>query len=134
MIVSEQLGLPIEKITVVQGDTDRVAKGTGTFGSKSTQIGGTAGRLAASEVVERAKQLTADYLEASETDIVLDAALGRLHVAGSPERGLSWEELAERAAADQRLGELKAEHEFQAPPTFPFLGEDLVVSADLYQV
>jgi len=120
MIVSEQLGLPIEKITVVQGDTDRVAKGTGTFGSKSTQIGGTAGRLAASEVVERAKQLTADYLEASEADIVLDAALGRLHVAGSPERGLSWEELAERAAADQRLGELKAEHEFQAPPTFPF--------------
>jgi carbon-monoxide dehydrogenase large subunit len=131
MIVAEQLGLPIEKITVVQGDTDRVAKGTGTFGSKSTQIGGTAGRLAAGEVVERAKQLTADYLEASEADIVLDAALGRLHVAGSPERGLAWEELAERAAADQRLSELKAEHEFQAPPTFPFGVHVAAVEVDI---
>ena len=42
MIASERLGLPIEKIDVVKGDTDAVAQGTGTYGSKSTQIGGAA--------------------------------------------------------------------------------------------
>ena len=55
-----------------KGDTDEIAKGTGTYGSKSTQIGGAAARLAAEDVLERAKQLVADYLEASPADIVLD--------------------------------------------------------------
>ena len=74
MIAGERLGLPIEKITVVKGDTDDVPKGTGTFGSKSTQIGGMAARGAADEVVERAKGLVGDYLEASAADVVLDTA------------------------------------------------------------
>lgn len=131
MIASERLGLPIEKIAVRQGDTREVRKGTGTFGSKSTQIGGAAARKAAEQVVERAKQLAGDYLEASASDIVLDVALGTFHVAGSPEPGLSWSELAERAAADERLVELKVDHEFQAPPTFPFGVHVAVVEVDV---
>ena len=114
MIAAERLGLPVEKVTVHKGDTDEVAKGTGTYGSKSTQIGGAAARLAADDVVEQAKKLVGDYLEASPADIVLDTALGTLHVAGAPSRSLSWAELATRAAADERLAELKAEHEFTA--------------------
>ncbi len=64
MIAAERLGLPLEKVTVHKGDTDEIARGTGTYGSKSTQIGGSAARLAADDVLELAKQLVADYLEA----------------------------------------------------------------------
>jgi aerobic carbon-monoxide dehydrogenase large subunit len=131
MIAAERLGLPIEQVTLVKGDTDDVPKGTGTFGSKSTQIGGMAARVASEEVVEHAKKLVADYLEASVHDIVLDQALGRFHVAGAPAPALSWSELASRAAADQTLGELKVACEFQAAPTFPFGVHVAVVEVDV---
>jgi len=131
MIVSDRLGIPIEKIAFVQGDTAEVPKGTGTYGSKSIQIGGMAARGAADEVVERAKQLAADYLEASVSDIVLDVARGHFHVAGVPARAVTWPELAERAGGDGGSPELKAEHEFQAAPTFPFGVHVAVVEVDV---
>ncbi|HXZ57579.1 MAG TPA: xanthine dehydrogenase family protein molybdopterin-binding subunit [Gaiellaceae bacterium] len=131
MIASEQLGIPLERITVVKGDTDAVASGTGTYASKSTQIGGVAARLASDDVVVRAKQIVADYLEASPADIVLDPAFARLHVAGSPAQGLAWEELAERASADGRLAELRAQHEWKADPSFPFGAHVAVVEVDV---
>jgi len=131
MIAAEQLGLPVEQVTVAKGDTDDVARGTGTYGSKSTQLGGMAARLAADEVVERAKQLVADYFEASPADISLDRALGRFRVVDAPEPSLSWPELAARAAADQRLGELKAANDFKSSPTFPFGAHVAVVEVDV---
>ncbi|HEY5059078.1 MAG TPA: xanthine dehydrogenase family protein molybdopterin-binding subunit [Gaiellaceae bacterium] len=131
MIAAERLGLPIEQVTVVKGDTDDVARGTGTYGSKSTQLGGMAAGLAADDVVERAKTLVADYFEASPADIALDRALGRFRVVDAPEPSLSWTELASRAAADQRLGELKAAHDFQGIPTFPFGAHIAVVEVDV---
>ena len=93
MIAAERLGLPVERVIVLRGDTDDVPKGTGTFGSKSTQIGGVAGRLAADAVVERATTLAADYLEASAADVVLDHGTGTFHVVDAPSplsRGPSW--------------------------------------------
>jgi carbon-monoxide dehydrogenase large subunit len=130
MIAAERLGLPIEKVTVRKGDTDEIAKGTGTFASKSTQIGGAAARLAADSVVEQAKELVGDYLETSVDDIVLDRGLGLLHVVGAPSRAISWPDLASRAAADGRLVDLTAEREFQAAPTFPFGAHLAVVEVD----
>ncbi len=130
MIAASQLGLPIESVTVVKGDTDTVARGTGTYGSKSTQIGGTAARLAADEVVDRARKLVADYLEASVTDVVLDPGLGRFHVAGAPEPSLDWAELASRAVADGKLGELKFAQDYKSAPTFPFGAHVAVVEVD----
>jgi aerobic carbon-monoxide dehydrogenase large subunit len=130
MIAAERLGLSVERVSVVKGDTDEVPKGTGTFGAKSTQIGGSAARVAADGVVVRAKKLAGDYLEASEADIVLDQALGRFHVVGAPEPALSWTELAARAAADGRLDELKVAEEFQSPPTFPFGAHLALVEVD----
>ncbi|HEY4620697.1 MAG TPA: molybdopterin cofactor-binding domain-containing protein, partial [Gaiellaceae bacterium] len=50
---------------------------------------------------------------------------------GTPEPSLSWAELATRAAGDGRIGELKAEHEFGAPPTFPFGVHVAVVEVDV---
>jgi carbon-monoxide dehydrogenase large subunit len=130
MIAAERLGLPVERVEVHRGDTDEVPQGAGTFGSKSTQIGGVAGRLAADAVVEAAKGLAADYLEASAADMVLDVGRGSFHVAGTPEPSLSWAELASKAAADARLGELKISQEFGAPPSFPFGIHLAVVEVD----
>jgi aerobic carbon-monoxide dehydrogenase large subunit len=130
MIVAERLGLPLEKVTVHKGDTDEIASGTGTYGSKSVQIGGTASRAAADTVVEQAKELVADYLEANPADLVLDTALGRFHVVGTPDPSLSWEELATRAAQDSRLDQLKASHEWQGQPTFPFGTHVAVIEVD----
>ena len=79
MIVSDRLGIPVEAVRVVKGDTDQVARGTGTYGSKSTQIGGAAAALAAEEVAEQARHLAADYLEISADDTVLDLGSGRFH-------------------------------------------------------
>ena len=54
---------------VVDGDTDRVAFGIGTMGSRSTVIGGSALYYAADKVIEKAKKVAAHMLEAAETDI-----------------------------------------------------------------
>jgi carbon-monoxide dehydrogenase large subunit len=131
MIASERLGLPIDRITVVKGDTDAVASGTGTYGSKSTQIGGVAARLASDDVVERAKRLVADYLEANVDDIVLDPGLGRFHVTGAPQPFIDWGGLAGRAKADGKLAELKSTQEYQGMPTFPFGAHVAVVEVDV---
>ena len=130
-IAADLLGLPIEKITVLKGDTDAVSRGTGTYGSKSAQIGGVAASKASQEVVERAKRLAAEELEASAEDMVLDVDAGRFHVAGAPEPGVTWAELAGSLDGKGRLAELSAEVDFQAPqPTFPFGAHVAVVEVD----
>jgi aerobic carbon-monoxide dehydrogenase large subunit len=130
-IVSERLGLPMDKITVLKGDTDVVARGTGTYGSKSMQIGGAAAGQASEEVVELAKGLVAEELEANPEDMVLDLEAGQFHVAGAPEPALTWSELASRLQAKARLPELSAEVDFTAAqPTFPFGAHVAVVEVD----
>ena len=132
MIASERLGIPIERITVLKGDTDVVARGTGTYGSKSTQIGGVAAGQASEAVVAIAKRLAAEELEASPDDMVLDLDGGRFHVAGSPQAGLSWADLAGRLHGQDRLKELSAEVDFTAAqPTFPFGAHIAVVEVDI---
>ena len=130
-IVSERLGIPIERITVSKGDTDVVPRGTGTYGSKSTQIGGVAAGQASEEVVETGKRLAAAELEAAPEDMVLDVEQGCFHVTGAPEPALSWGDLASRLDSQGRLGELSAEVDFQAAqPTFPFGAHVAVVEVD----
>ena len=65
MLASEQLGIPVEMITVKHGDTDLVPRGGGTMGSRSLQTGGVAVHQAAVELVELARQRAADVLEAA---------------------------------------------------------------------
>ncbi len=131
MIVAQRLGMPLERITVIKGDTDRIARGTGTYGSKSTQIGGVAAGQASEKLVELAKRLAADELEASAHDMVLDLEHGRFHVAGAPSPALTWGELARRLRDQGRLAELNAEVDFRAPgPTFPFGAHLAVVEVD----
>jgi carbon-monoxide dehydrogenase large subunit len=131
MIVADRLGLPVEKVSVLKGDTDEVPRGTGTYASKSTQLGGTAAAQAAADVVERARQLAAEALEAAVDDVELDRDAGSFHVAGAPQTALTWAELAERAQSDGRLAELRVEHDFKADgPTFPFGAHVAVVEVD----
>jgi carbon-monoxide dehydrogenase large subunit len=130
-IVSASLGIPVDAIEFVKGDTALVPKGTGTYGSKSTQIGGTAARLAAEGVVERARELAADFLEVSPDDVVLDLEGGRFQVVGAPQRSLGWAELAAQAKEAGSLAELKVAEEFQSVPTFPFGAHVAVVEVDV---
>jgi carbon-monoxide dehydrogenase large subunit len=131
MIVADRLGLPVEAVTVVKGDTDAVSQGVGTYGSKSTQIGGVAAGQAAQTVVERARVLAAEHLEAGVDDVVLDAGAGGFHVVGSPTPVLTWKELAASLEGQGRLDELRAEEVYKADaPTFPFGAHVAVVEVD----
>ena len=128
MIVADQLGIPIEDVEVVHGDTDRVPRGVGTFGSKSLQSGGVAVHQASEQVLAKARELAADLLEASADDVVLDKTDGRFHVAGTPAVGKSWSEIVQ-AAGD---GGLTAEADFAAAgPSFPFGAHVAVVEVDV---
>ncbi len=130
-IVAERLGLPIEKVTVTRGDTDVVPRGTGTYGSKSTQIGGVAAGKASEEVVKIGKRLAAAELEANPEDMMLNVEEGVFHVTGAPQPSLSWGDLASRLDSQGRLAELAAEVDFKASqPTFPFGAHVAVVEVD----
>lgn len=131
MIVADRLGIPLESVEVRKGDTDEVPRGSGTYGSKSTQIGGVAADAAAVAVVAQARVIAADQLEASTDDVVLDAERGGFHVLGSPEPVVTWGHLAATLAEEGRLGELRAEEVFTADaPTFPFGAHLAVVEVD----
>ncbi len=71
-LINELLGIPLEQITLVQGDTDVVAHGRGTFGSRSAGNGGAAIQLASKRIIEKGKKLAAHLLEAAEADIDFD--------------------------------------------------------------
>jgi aerobic carbon-monoxide dehydrogenase large subunit len=135
-LASDELGIPIERIRVVHGDTDLVEKGSGTAGSRSLQLGGSAVHQASVELVDRARRLAAELLEASPDDVVLDKVEGRFHVAGTPTAGRSWAELAAASqdpppASGLEAGPLAVATEFQASqPTFPFGCHLAVVEVD----
>jgi carbon-monoxide dehydrogenase large subunit len=80
-IVADKLGVPIESVDVVHGDTDRVPFGMGTYGSRSLAVGGSAIAKAIDKIVEKAKKIAAHTLEAAEADIEFEA--GTFKVAGT---------------------------------------------------
>jgi carbon-monoxide dehydrogenase large subunit len=112
-LAAQALGVPMDAIRVVQSDTGLVSGGSGTSGSRSLQIGGSALRKACLELVEKARAETARRLEAGPEDIVRFED-GRFGVRGVPATALSWAELAAGAV-------LAVETEFeQDDQTFPF--------------
>ncbi len=130
MLVAEQLGVSMDDIEIIHGDTDIVPRGGGTMGSRSLQIGGAAVNQAAVDVVDKARDLAADLLEADRNDVVLDKSKGRFHVVGTPAIAHSWAELAQ-AAPTRSGGPLFAEVDLASPgPTFPFGTHISVVDVD----
>jgi carbon-monoxide dehydrogenase large subunit len=80
-VLHERLGLDPDTVRYVDGDTDRVAFGTGTMGSRSTVVGGSALWLAADKVIAKGKRIAAHLLEAAETDLLFEE--GRFRVTGT---------------------------------------------------
>ena len=126
MIAAEKLGLGIEDIEVIQGDTDKVARGEGTVASRSTQLGGSAVLNAAATVADAAKETAAELLEAAVEDVVLDTDSGVFHVSGTPAVTKTWAEVA-AAATDEQL---VADTDFNAKCTYPFGTHVAVVEVD----
>jgi carbon-monoxide dehydrogenase large subunit len=94
-LVNEVLGIPVEKIQIVQGDTDQ-ANGVGSVGSRSAFVGGSAVVAAGRKAILQFKELAAEALEAATADI--EFRDGRLRIAGT-DRSISLAELAARQPA-----------------------------------
>ncbi|HXP55085.1 MAG TPA: xanthine dehydrogenase family protein molybdopterin-binding subunit, partial [Streptosporangiaceae bacterium] len=124
MLASDELGIPIDKITVKWGDTDLIPEGGGTGGSRSLQQGGAAVRQASLELIEVARQRAADQLEVGAGDLVFDVGRSQFEVAGDPDAAVPLAALAETER-------LFVRSVFSAPgPTFPFGAHVAVVEVD----
>ena len=94
-VAAQQLGVPVDQIEVVTGDTDQFHWGTGTFASRGAVVAGNAVHEAAKLVRGKALKLAAERLEAAEEDVEL--AGGVVHVKGAPDRSVALGELARLA-------------------------------------
>ena len=100
-IVAEVLGVSVDDVAVAHGDTAQIPFGSGTYGSRSTAVGGAAVRLAADKVREKAIKIAAHLLESRVED--LEYVDGRARVKGSPTRSLSFAEIAAAAHTGHKL-------------------------------
>jgi aerobic carbon-monoxide dehydrogenase large subunit len=94
-VLADKIGVPLSMIELVEGDTGRVPYGTGTFGSRSMVIAGSAIAMAAQKIVAKAKRAAAHLLEAAERDVEhrVVNGMGEFRVAGT-DRKLAWAEVA----------------------------------------
>jgi carbon-monoxide dehydrogenase large subunit len=91
-IAAEFLGCEVDRVKVVQGDTETCPYGLGNYSSRATMYGGSAVQLAATELREKMFRVAGKMLEADPED--LDAAGGKLFVVGAPRRAVSFDEVA----------------------------------------
>ena len=131
-IVAEELGIPAAHIEVEEGDTDTAPYGLGTYASRSTPTAGAAGAMAARKIRDKARKIAAYLLEASEAD--LEWKPGRFSVKGSPDRGVTIQEIAFAAYTNHPQGMeagLEAVSYYDPPNlTFPFGSYICVVDID----
>jgi carbon-monoxide dehydrogenase large subunit len=114
MLAADELGIPVDKITLKWGDTDLVPEGGGTGGSRSLQQGGAAVQQASQELIEIARERAAQELEASAADLVFDVEASAFAVAGDPDAAVPLAALA-------REERLLVRTVFTAPgATYPF--------------
>jgi len=133
-IVSDGLGIPMDDIEVLHGDTIDSPFGVGTFGSRSIAVDGAATFEATGKVKDKAAKIAGNLLEAAPEDIRF--ADGGAHVAGSPDRSVAWAEIAESAYQPHTLpegmeGGLEAHTVFSPPnATWPFGSHLAIVEVD----
>jgi len=95
-LINEMLGVELNNITLLQGDTDIVAHGRGTFGSRSAGNGGAALQIASDRIIEHGKKIASHMLEAADTDIIFKD--GKFSVMGT-DHSVRIEEVAQTAYA-----------------------------------
>ena len=121
-LAAERLGLPLDKVRVLQGDTHAIAFGRGTGGSRSLPVGGAALAHAADKLIAKGKKIAAHLLEAAEADIAFTD--GAFAIAGT-DRSVSLEAVARAAFAPGALPEgiepgfAESGHFTPPAPTFP---------------
>ncbi|HWQ17266.1 MAG TPA: glyceraldehyde dehydrogenase subunit alpha [Sulfolobales archaeon] len=100
-IVAEELGISPDDVEVVHGDTALVQFGLGTYGSRTTPVGGGAIALAARRVKEKARRIAAALLEAREEDVMVEGS--KFYVKGVPEKFVTLQQVALAAYAADKL-------------------------------
>ena len=133
-ILSDELGAEVDDIEVIHGDTDKTPMGWGTYGSRTTVVGGVAVALSARKLKEKGRALAAHLLEAAEVDIEYED--GKFFVRGSPDQSKTIQDIALMANVAWNMPE-GMEPGFEAtafydPPnfTFPFGAHVAVVMVD----
>ena len=133
-IVADEVGVPVEDVEVLHGDTDNTPMGWGTYGSRTTAVSGAAVTLAVRKIKEKGRTLAAHLLEAAVEDI--DYADGKFFVKGSPGRSKSIQDIALMANVAWNMPKgmepgLEAST-FYDPPnfTYPFGAHVAVVEVD----
>jgi carbon-monoxide dehydrogenase large subunit len=131
-IVAEELGLPVENITVEHGDTDTAPYGLGTYASRSTPTAGAATAMAARKIRDKAKKIAAHLLEVDADD--LEWTDHKFQVKGVPSRAVTMQEVAFAAYTNHPQGMeagLEAVDYYDPPNlTFPFGAYICVVDID----
>ena len=133
-IVGDGLGIPVDDIRVLHGDTREHPMGIGTFGSRSIAVDGAATFEATKVVKAKAAKIAAHLLEASAEDMVF--ADGGAHVAGSPDKSVDWASIAKAAyqshtSPDDVDGGLEAHTSFSpGNATWPFGTHIALVEVD----
>jgi carbon-monoxide dehydrogenase large subunit len=133
-IAADALGVDVDDVEVLHGDTAIAPYGRDTYGSRSLPVGGVAVHVAANRVIDKARKIAAHMLEAAEGDLEFED--GRFSVAGSPDQNVTIQEVAGAAFLADNLPEgvepVLSEEYFFDPPnfTFPFGAHICVVEVD----
>jgi carbon-monoxide dehydrogenase large subunit len=121
-IVSSELGVPVEAVDIIHGDTSAVPFGLGTYGSRGLAVGGAALVMAARKVREKARKIAAHQLEAALDDV--QYADGAFFVQGSPDKKKTIQEIAFAAYMAGNLPPgvepMLEESHFYDPPNFVY--------------
>jgi carbon-monoxide dehydrogenase large subunit len=133
-VVSDELGVSVNDVRIVHGDTESTPMGWGTYGSRTTAVGGAALAFATRKIKEKAKLLASHLLEAAVED--MDYADGKFFVKGSPDRHKTIQDIALMAHVAWNLPQgmeagLEASS-FYDPPnfTYPFGAHVAVVEVE----
>ncbi len=127
MVVADRMGIPMDKVTVVWGDTDEVRSSKISGGSRSVQLAGSAMADASDRLINESVEQAATILEASPSDIVFDSEAGAFHVAGTPAHTVSWGAIG--SASEQTL--IGVSEFSQTGATFPFGTHVAIVEVDV---
>jgi carbon-monoxide dehydrogenase large subunit len=133
-IVADELGVSIDQVSVVHGDTDKVQYGVGTFGSRGTAVGGAALKLAIETIQAKAVKIAAHQWEANPDDV--EYHNGKMQVKGDPSKSMTTAEAGFLAFMGDKLPPglepgLDATRRFEPPNfVFPFGTHICVVEVD----